>query len=85
MVSTFFNGSPNESWLHTCHARVIATWRLRLRAPPVARTRENPPIYTNMLSQVASILLPLTALHMQDALMHLRTLKPGKTKEVKLT
>ena len=70
---------------NTSHARVIATWRLRLRAPLVARTRGNLPIYTNMPSQAASILLPLTALQMQDALMHLPTLKPGKTKEVKLT
>ena len=85
MVATFFKGSPNESWLHTCHTRVTATWRLRLRAPLVALTRKNLPIYTNMLSQVASIRLPLTALQVQDALMHLPTLKPGKTKEVKLT
>ena len=28
--------SPNECWLHTCHACVILTWTLGLRAPLVA-------------------------------------------------
>ena len=31
------SGSPNKCWLHTCDARVITTWRLRLRAPLVTR------------------------------------------------
>ena len=29
------SGSRNECWLHTCHACVITTWRLGLRAPLV--------------------------------------------------
>ena len=33
---SFFSGSPNECWLHTCDACVLITWRLGLRAPLVA-------------------------------------------------
>ena len=36
-ISFIFSGSPNECWLHTCDACVIATWRLGLQAPLVAR------------------------------------------------
>ena len=32
-------GSPNECWLHTCHACAITTWRWGLRAPLVARNK----------------------------------------------
>ena len=31
------SGSPNECWLPTCRACIIATWRLALRPPLVVR------------------------------------------------
>lgn len=33
--------SPNEPWLHTCRACVIATMRLGLRAPLIASNKQN--------------------------------------------
>ena len=35
------SGSPNECWLHTCDACVTTTCRLALRAPLVARKKQN--------------------------------------------
>ena len=35
-IPFILSGSPNECWLHTCDACVIATWRLGLWAPLVA-------------------------------------------------
>ena len=37
---SILSGSPNECWLHTCHACVITTSRLGLRAPLVARNKK---------------------------------------------
>ena len=35
------SGRPNESWLHTCDACVITTWRLGLLAPLVTHNNNN--------------------------------------------
>ena len=36
-IPYILGGGPNECWLHTCHACVITTWRLGLRAIRGAR------------------------------------------------
>ena len=41
VLRSFFDEiqNTNESWLHTCRARVITTWRLGLQAPLVSRNK----------------------------------------------
>ena len=49
-IPFILNGSPTECWLHTYNACVITTWRLRLRAPLVARKKcKNTKWFTQMV------------------------------------
>ena len=40
-IPYILSGSPNQSWLHTCDACVITTWRLGLLAPLITHNNKN--------------------------------------------
>ena len=60
-IPFILSASPNEccrSWLHTCDAFIITTWRLGLRPPLAARNNNNNIIITIIIIIIIIILCP---------------------------
>ena len=61
-IPFILSGSPNECWLHTCHARVITTWRLGLRTPIVSHNYYSFKIFLHFwLAKIPQIIIIITS------------------------